>query len=187
MARSLLVLVALAFVGVWAYGQLSAQSQSAATPTPTPAAPAALATQLTSLQRALAQAQQSGKAVPVKLTFGDADLTAVAAGALSSGAVSVSDPAVHVGSGSVTATGTARFGPLSGPLRAVATATVVDGRVSVRVESATISGVELPDAVRPSIQTALQQALGSLLPSRLQLTSIVAAPGVLTVQALALP
>ncbi len=188
MARLLIVLAALAVVGVWAFGQVTTQPQSAATPLPPPAATAAIATQLSALQRALAQAQQTGRAVPVTLTFTDADLTAAAASApLSSGGISVSDPAVQVGSGSLTLIATARLGPLSGLLRVLASPAVADGRANVRVESATIAGVALPDAARATLQATLQQALLSLMPPRLQLTSIVAAPGVITVQALALP
>ncbi len=188
MARPFVFLAALAVVGVWAYGQVTTQPQSAATPPPPPGATAAIATQLSALQRALAQAQQTGKAVPVTLTFTDADLTAAAASApLSSGEISVSDPAVQVGSGSLTLTATARLGPLSGLLRVLASASVADGRANVRVESATIAGVALPDAARATLQATLQQALLSLMPPRLQVTSIVAAPGVITVQALALP
>src|SRR2546427_12814495 len=147
MGRSLIVLLGLAFAGAWAYGQVSSSTQSAATQPPqTPASTAAIAVQLNALERALAQAQQTGKAVAVTLRFTDADLTAAAANAsLSSNRVTVRDPAVHVLAGSILVTGTAQMGPFSGDLRVSATPSVSDGHAVISVDTATVSGYAAPD------------------------------------------
>ncbi len=190
MARLLVVLLVLGAGGWWAYSEFisPAQREAATLPAATPQSTAAVATQLANAQRALAQSQQSGKAVAVTLTFTDADLTAAAASAnLSQSGVAIRDESVHVLTASLLLTGTAQVGPISGPVRVSAVPSVTNGRAVVTVDQATISGVNMPDNVRASVQASIQAALDGLVPARLRIDKVTAAQGVLTIHATALP
>ncbi|TMD60177.1 MAG: hypothetical protein E6I87_07430 [Chloroflexi bacterium] len=169
----------------WAYGQwTSFPLQPLATDSASP--PTA---QLANAERALAQAQQSGKSVPVTLTFSDAELTATAREDLPSSysGFTITNPAVRIETGTLTLNAQAMMGPLGGPLLVMGRPMVSSGRASVTLESATVAGVPLPDQTRASIAASIDQAIASLVPAKLRLTSIVARPGVLTIQATAQP
>ena len=181
----LLLLGLIAIGSGWAYGTWTAL----------PAQPIALdsasppTAQLENAERALAQAQQSGKSVAVTLTFTDADLTATAREDLPSSysGFTITNPAVRTETGTLTLTAQATMGPLGGPLLVTGRPTVSSGRASITLESATVAGVPLPDQTRASIAASIDQAIASLVPAKLRLTSIVARPGVLTIQATAQP
>jgi hypothetical protein len=181
-----LTLVALVAAGAW---WTWAQVTAAPAPLP-PAAPASPpTTQIAIAERALQQAQQSGKSVAVTLTFTDADLTAAAREDLPSSysGFTLSDPAVRIDTGTLTLTAQARMGPLGGPLIVTGRPTVSSGQPAVTLETATLAGVPLPDQIRASIDASIEQSIASLVPAKLRLTSIVARPGVLTLQATAQP
>ena len=186
MKRRLLLVAVLAGAGVWSYGQLAAAPpEPASAPSGSPSADQ----QLRSAERALAQAQQSGKSVAVTLTFTDADLTGTARADVpaSYGAFTLSDPAVAVETGTLRLTAQARVGPVGGLLLVSGRPIVSDGRAAITLETATVAGVALPDQLRSQIATSIEQSIASLVPAKLRLTSVMARPGVLTVQATAQP
>jgi hypothetical protein len=181
-----LILVALVAAGAWwVYQQMAsapiAPSVYASASPPT--------TQLANAERALQQAQQSGKSVPVTLTFTDADLTAAARADMPSSysGFTLSDAAVSTGTGTLTLTAQASMGPLGGPLVVIGRPSVTSGNPAVTLETATVASVPLPDQIRASIDASIEQAIASLVPAKLRFTSITARPGVLTIQATAQP
>ena len=181
----IVLLVVLTAGAWWTYTQVAAM--------PAPQAPVESASpptsQLAAAERALQEAQQSGKPVPVTLVFTDAELTATAQDYLPSSynGFTLSGPAVRLDTGTLTLTAQARMGPLGGPLVVTGRPTVSSGRVAVTLESATVAGVPLLDQIRASIAASIEQAIASLLPAKLRLTSITARPGSLTIQAIAQP
>jgi hypothetical protein len=180
---TVVLIAVLALGGTWTYGALTA-----APPAPVPSASPPTA-QLAQADRALQQAQQSGKSVAVMLTFSDAELTATARDDLptSYSGFTLSDPAVRIETGTLTLTAQARLGPLGGPLVVTGRPTVSSGKAALTLETATVAGVPLPDQMRESIDSSIELAIASLVPAKLHLTSIVARPGVLTIQATAQP
>jgi hypothetical protein len=183
-----LVLVGiLAGTGWWIYAQATT-APPVVTRSPVPSASPPTA-QLAAAEHALQQAQQSGKSVAVTLTFTDADLTAAAQQDLptSYGGFTLSDPAVRVDTGTLTLTARAQMGPLGGPLSVSGRPSVSNGQAAVMLDTATVAGVPLPDQVRASIDASIEEAIASLIPAKLRLTSIVARPGVLVLQATAQP
>jgi hypothetical protein len=184
--RRLLLVALVAGGGLWSYGQLAAApAEPASVPSGSPSAEQ----QLRSAERALAQAQQSGRSVAVTLTFTDADLTTTAREQIptSYAGFTLSDPAVEVETGTLRVTAQARFGPIGGLLVVTARPLVTDGHAAITLETATVAGVALPDQLRSEVATSLEQSIAALVPAKLRLTSVMARPGVLTVQATAQP
>lgn len=151
--------------------------------------PPAVASALTSVDRALAQAQQSGKAVPLTVSLSEQDLTRAAAAYFPQTyvGVTVSAPNVRVTGGQLLLTAAARSLLVSGPLVAAATPYASDGKLLVRLDQATISGFAVPDLLRSQLQQQLQSAIDGQVPARLQVTSVTAAQGTLAVSGTALP
>ena len=118
------------------------------------------------------------------LTMTDADLTKAAAGSFPQtvNGVTVRDPNVSVENGGVRLTATAQI--FFGTTQFVMTATplVTDGHITVRVDTATLAGLDLPDSTRASIADTVQGTIAKLIPASVRVTSVSFAPGKLTVQ-----
>lgn len=114
----------------------------------------------------------------------DADLTQAAAGSFPQtvSGVTVSDPDVRVGSDGVRLTASARvfFGTTAFVLHAIPSAS--DGRLTIRVDAATLAGMSLPDSTRASITETLESTISQLIPADVRVTGVRLAPGVLTVE-----
>jgi hypothetical protein len=157
-------------------------------PTPAATVPAALASGITSVEAALKQATQSGKTVPITLRITDADLTAAAQPYFpqSYAGITVTEPAVRIGPALMLTAKASSF-VLSGALVANATPFASDGKLALRLDSATVGGITLPDAARTQLQQQLQSALNSAMPSKLQVATVSIAQGVATISGSALP
>lgn len=158
-------------------------------PAPSKSLATAVAAQLSAVDRALAQAQQTGKAVPVSLTFTERDLSASAAAYFpqTMSGVTLTDPVVHLRAGQITLDMTATAAFLRGTATVTATAAVVNGRPSTTIVSATVGGAQLPQSVTSDIKTQLDRALAAGLPAKFQVTAITVGEGTLTVTGIANP
>ena len=181
-----------AFIGAILYiAPLFAQQRPAAAtlrPSAPASAPVALTSGIASVDSAIKQAAQSGKAVPVTLRVTDADLTAAAQPYFpqSYAGITVADPAVRIGTG-LTLSAKASSLLLTGSLVANATPYASGGRLAVRLDSATVGGIALPEVARSQLEQQLQTALDSSISSKLQVTSVTLAPGLATISGSALP
>lgn len=154
-----------------------------------PAVASAVRQQLDSVERALALAKQSGKPVPVTLTFRQQELTAAAAAYFPQtyAALTLSDPSVQLGSGQVKLTTAASVLAFRSTAVVAATPYVADGRPAVRVDQATVGGAALPDQVRQGLASDIAGAIAAQVPANLVVSSIVVGNGVLTIQGVANP
>jgi hypothetical protein len=181
-------------VALGAFGPSLARTIATPTPSPTPkaaiaAGSAAVAPQVSTIERALAQARQSGKAVPVTVTFSDADLTSAVGlyfPQTLSGAT-LSDPAVHLRAGQIVLDMTAAAAFVRTTATVIASVGVQNGHPDAAVVSATIGGVALPQSVSDQIAAQLDQALSAALPAKLVISSVTATSGLLTVVGVANP
>lgn len=118
------------------------------------------------------------------MTMSDADLTQAAAASFPQtvSGVTLSDPVVHIQTDGVRLTATAKvlFGTTEFAL--LATPSASDGKVTVRVDAATLAGVSLPDSTRASIAQTLQSTISRLIPSDARVTSVRLAAGQLSVE-----
>lgn len=168
-------------------------SPEAAPQTRPPAAPEALPAgvrgQIDAADRALAQAKQSGKAVPVTLVFSERDLTATASAYFPQtfAGATLSDPQVRLVPGRIELTTAATASILRTTAAVVATPIVVNGRPAARIESATIGGAPLPDRLREIIAGQLAEAIGAGLPAKLTVSAITVVAGTMTVEGIAAP
>jgi len=147
--------------------------------TTSPAAPTAPATtgpSTTAVVRATSAA--------FTLVMNDADLTAAAANGFPQtvSGVTVSDPKVSVESAGVRLTASAKVFFGSTQFVMTATPTVTDGHVVVRVDTATLAGLTLPDSTKASIADTVQGTIAKLIPTTVRVTSVSFVPGRLTVQ-----
>jgi hypothetical protein len=189
-ARAVFVL-GIVGTAAWVAPQLIART--AATPAPRPTtvvtvAPA-LATRIATVDKAMAQARQSGAAVAVTLRVTDADLTTAAQPYFPQtySGITVSDPLVRLGSGRLTFSAKASSLVLSGPLVATATPFASGGKLALRVDSAAIAGLGLPDTTKALIQQQLQAALDASMSPKLQVASVTVGQGEATIGGAALP
>ncbi len=148
-----------------------------------------VAAQIAAVDRALVQASQTRKAVPVTLTFTERDLTLSAAAYFpqTMSGVTLTDPVVHLRAGQITLDMTATAAFLRGTATVVAVVGVINGRPSTTIVSATIGGAQLPSSVTADIKTQLDQALSVGLPAKFQVTTIAVGDGTLTVAGVANP
>jgi hypothetical protein len=134
-------------------------------------------------QPAATGTQPRPAAASFALTMSDADLTKAAASGFPQtvSGVTVTDPAVRVESGGVRLTAAAKvlFGTTQFVL--LTTPSAEAGRIAVRVDSATLAGVSLPDSTRASIADTVQQTIARLVPANVRVTSVTLASGRLTV------
>lgn len=167
----------------------STRSTAAPTARPAAAMPPALATGIATINKALVQAQQSGRAVEISIKVTDADLTAAAASYFpqSFGGIMVSDPTVKLGSGKMDLTAKASIAFGKTQLLATATPLVSAGKLAVRLDSAAVGGVALPDAARAQLQQQLQAALDLAVPPKLQVSTVTVGQGEVTISGSALP
>ena len=157
--------------------------------TGTPALAPAVQSQLTSMDKALADAKQSGKAVPVTLTFKEQDLTASAAGFFPQALAGATfgDPVIRLQQGRLTLTASAAASIIKTEAVIVGTPLVTAGKADVRIDSATVAGLPLPDAVKENLAVQLRTVLASGLQPRFVVESVTATAGVLTVKGTANP
>ena len=146
-------------------------------------APFALPTAMASLQPAATAITISGRST-VSLALSDADLTRSAQPYFPQtvAGVTVSAPTVRVGSGRIVLNATARSFIGSGPLVATATPYASDGRLMVRMDSVTLSGMPLPDGLRAQVAEQLQAAIDATTGAKMQVSAVTAAQGVLTLK-----
>jgi len=118
---------------------------------------------------------------PFSMTIDDDALTRAAASSFpqTMNGVTVSDPVVHVTAAGVRLTASARW-PL-GVTEFVMDATpyVSNGRVAVRVDSATLAGFPLPDSARAAISASVQGAIAGLVSAKMQVASVALGKGTL--------
>ncbi len=69
----------------------------------------------------------------------------------------------------------------------VATPLVSAGRATVRIDSATVAGVAVPDSVRADLASQLDQAIASGLPPGFVVSAVTVAKATLTIQGTAIP
>jgi hypothetical protein len=119
-----------------------------------------------------------------QLTLSDAELTKAAASGFPQtvSGVTVSDPVVRVENDRVRLVAKAQvlFGTTQ--FEMIATPLVDSGKVSVRVDSATLAGLSLPSDTKAAIAQTVQGTITRLVPANVRVTGFVFAPGQLTVQ-----
>jgi len=145
-------------------------------------------TATTTVQPTTAATARPVTSEPASLTLTDADLTRSAQPYFpqSFAGVTVSSPSVRVTPGRILLDAKARSFFGSGPLVATATPYASDGRLLVRVESISLSGMALPDGVRAQVGQQLQAAIDAMAGSKMQVTSVTATTGMLTLRGAAL-
>ena len=125
----------------------------------------------------------------VVLEFDEATLTRQANTAMSGmaiagtplGSATVRDLAVQLRAGQIIVLGTAQVGPTPLPLQLGGTVQVQNGRPRLVLSAARISGVQMPQAVRQSVEGTLQTQLDSLIAGQpVRLSSATAGNGKLT-------
>ncbi len=125
----------------------------------------------------------------VVLEFDEATLTRQANTAMSGmaiagtplGSATVRDLAVQLRAGQIGVTGTAQVGPTPLPLQLGGTVQVQNGRPRLVLSDARISGVQMPQAARQSVEGTLQTQLDSLIAGQpVRLSSATAGNGKLT-------
>jgi hypothetical protein len=149
----------------------------------------AVASPLATLDGTLSQAKLAGTSMPLSITVTEADLTAAAQPFFpqSYAGITVSDPTAVIRAGAVTFNATAKT--FLGPSRVVARGTPLAsaGRLVVRIDSATISGVALPQNVQAGIEQQLQAAIDGWIATKLQVSAVTIGQGQLTLAGSALP
>jgi hypothetical protein len=118
------------------------------------------------------------------ITVSDADLTKSAAAGFPQtvSGVTVTDPQVSIESDRVRLVARAKV--LFGTTEFVMTGTplVSDGKLAIRVDTATLAGISLPSDTRASISQTVQATIANYVPTSVKVTSVSLAPGTLTVQ-----
>jgi len=127
--------------------------------------------------------------VPVSFSLSEQELTAAAARSFPQtiAGMTLSDPVVHLVPGSAQLTAATKVLFVTTQLAVSTTPAVDGGRVIVRLDSATMGGVGLPDAARGSIVAAVEAAIAQVLPAKLQVTGVTVGAGVITFQGSAQP
>ncbi|HEY3217877.1 MAG TPA: hypothetical protein VGK15_02185 [Candidatus Limnocylindria bacterium] len=180
------IVLVFAFVG----GAYAALRSNYLAPAAAPATTARTASAATATPRNAAAAP-TVSTVPVRptpaafaLTMSDADLTKAASGSFPQtvNGITVREPNVSIETAGVRLTAKAQV--FFGTTQFVMTATpvVTDGRITVRVDTATLAGLALPDSTRASIADTVQGTIATLVPSSVRVTTVSFAPGTLTVQ-----
>ncbi|MDO8506132.1 MAG: LmeA family phospholipid-binding protein [Candidatus Limnocylindria bacterium] len=118
------------------------------------------------------------------MTMSEAELTKAAASGFpqTMSGVTVSDPEVHIETAGVRLTARAKVLFATTQFVLTATPTATAGQITVRVDTATLAGVALPDSTRASIAETVQSTISKLIPANVRVTSITFAPGRLSVQ-----
>ena len=118
------------------------------------------------------------------MTLTDAQLTTAAASGFPQtvSGVTVSDPVVSVQGANVRLIAKAKMFFGTTQFVMMATPIVSDGRIAVRIDSATLAGFSLPEDTKASIAATVQGTLAGLVPANIRVTAIGFAPGALTVQ-----
>jgi len=118
------------------------------------------------------------------LTVTDAELTKAADSSFPQtvNGVTVRDPVVRTTTSGVRLTATANvifFGAVQFVMTGAPYASA--GRVAVRVDSVSLGGVALPDSVRTSTATAVESAIGRLVPSSVNVQRVTLGDGTVTI------
>jgi len=167
-------------------GALLAPASAPTAAAPTVAVPIAAPTAATARTATPAPLPTAGvpQIAPFSLTLNDAELTRAASSAFpqSVSGVTVSDPVVRVQPNGVRLVANARvlFGTTQFVL--MATPVIADGRLAVRVDSATLGGMALPDSAKSSISDTMRSAVARLVPTNVRLNSVALSTGTLTVK-----
>jgi hypothetical protein len=149
---------------------------------PSPSRPAATRTPLASTTGSAT----STATLPLafRLVVTDAQLTEAAASSFPQtvSGVTVRDPVVRTTSTGVRLTASARvfFGTTQFVMTGSPYASA--GRVAVRVDSVTLGGLGLPDSVRASSQSAVEDAIGRLVPPTVTVQSVSLGDGTVTIE-----
>ncbi|MDP9281168.1 MAG: hypothetical protein M3P38_03625 [Chloroflexota bacterium] len=114
----------------------------------------------------------------------DAELTKAAASSFPQtvSGVTVRDPVVRTTTSSVRLTASAAvfFGTTEFVM--IGTPYASGGRVAVRVDSITLGGLGLPDAVRASTAAAVESAIGQLVPASVNVQRVSLGEGTITIE-----
>ena len=188
MLRLLLGAVLLAAI---VYAAISFRPAVGAAPAPTvlTSGAAGAADQIAVVERALVSATRTGTAVPVTVTFTEGQVQAAAAAYFPqawSGAT-LTDPVVRLRSGRLLLDTTATLSVFKTTASVIAIPTVSAARPAVRIESATVAGLAVPDQGHEAIAAQLARAISAGLPPKLTVTGVVAADGALTITGIANP
>jgi len=126
---------------------------------------------------------QGALTVPVTFTLTEAQVQAVAGRYFpqSWSGATISDPVIRLVPGRITLDARASLGFLVTDATLAAVPQVRAGKAALVVESASIGGVPLPDAVREAVAAQLARAIGDALPPQLTLTGVEVQRGVMTV------
>ncbi len=185
------------FVGVLALAAALVRGAVVA-PASTPAAPVGVAT--TTLRPTATAAPLAPAAIPrasaaispaantepsvFALALTDADLTHAATPAFPQtvSGVTLRDPVVRVQPNGVRLVATAKvlFGTTQFVL--LATPVVSDGRVSVRVDSATLAGIGVPESTKSQVADTMSTTVARVIPANVRVSSVTLAPGTVTIQ-----
>jgi hypothetical protein len=118
------------------------------------------------------------------LTVTDAELTKAAASSFPQtvSGVTVRDPVVRTATRSVRLTATASMFFGTTEFVMIGTPYASGGRVAVRVDSITLGGLGLPDAVRTSTAAAVESAIGQLVPASVNVQRVSLGEGTITIE-----
>lgn len=158
-----------------------------------PPDPSAPSTPLPTVRQTLAATVPTAPAIQAStamtLSLTDADLTHAAEPYFPQtyAGMTLSSPRIRVTSGRVVFSATARTFFGNSPFVANAVPSASDGRLILRVESATLGGISLPEGVRNQIAQQLQAAIDGYTSSRVRVSEVTTGSGVLTLKGTAIP
>jgi hypothetical protein len=185
MQRLILSLAVIALAVALVRGAVVAPAPTAVVPAPTAVAPGPIARPAAPAAPAPVAAAPVASARPETFTLSltDADLTRAATAAFPQtvSGVTVSDPVVRVQPNGVRLVATAKvlFGTTQFVL--MATPVVRDGSIDVRVDSATLAGIGVPDSTKAQIADTMRRTVSPLVPANVRVGTVTLTAGNLNV------
>ncbi len=158
------------------FGGTARPAPATATPTLVPVAVSQEAADR--FQSKISQQVLNNESNQFSVTFTDEEVTSFAA--LNSAELPVSNPQVHFGSDKIYLSGEANVG-ITAQILLIATVTLNDGVVVIRVEEAKMGRLAMPDNLRSQISTTINESIaeaGNLV----QITYVQVSPGQITLQ-----
>jgi hypothetical protein len=173
---ALVAILAIILIGMAAVGQFG--------PTPAPAARGSSRPAPSSFPTATPTATATGPR-PITLTLTEQELTKAAQDytPLTVSGITVTDPKIRLEPGRLTLTASGRAFVLSGPIVVVASPLVSNGTAAAKIESATFSGLTLPESTKQDLADTFARVLASNIPSGMRVTSVKVNAGTLVVEA----
>jgi hypothetical protein len=170
---ALVLIIAAVLVGMAARGEFGPAASPAVHVTARPS----------STSTSAAPAATGPRTITVTLT--EQDLTKAAQGymPLTVSGITVTDPKIALEPGRLTLTATGHAFIVSGPIVVVASPLVSNGTAAAKIESATFSGLNLPDSTKQNVADTFARVLASSIPSGMRVTSLTVNAGALVVEA----